>query len=67
MNKLNSNLKGFKKAKEKKEKKRFIRNGVVYDPNIDKPHFTDYDYEENEENKKVYLKGKSKRKVYHGV
>lgn len=45
-----------------KIKKRYIRNKIVYDPNIDPDIMGD-----DPEAKKQYKEGKSKRKVYHGV
>lgn len=50
----------------KNKKQMYIRNGIVYDPNIEEDIF-DSDYEENKKNKKKYLSGKSKRKKYFGV
>ena len=48
-------------------KKLYIRNNIVYDPDIEAPDvFDGYDYDENKKNKKTYLANRyEKRKEYH--
>ena len=46
------------------KKKMYIRNDIVYDPNIDFPSPFDYDFEEVTEHRKRYRSGKGKRKEY---
>lgn len=45
----------------------FIRNDVVYDPNIDYPSPFDPEYEEVGLLKKQYRSGKGKKKRYRGA
>jgi hypothetical protein len=54
-------------VKHKKPKQKYIRNDIVFDPNISIPDFLDYDFESNKAAKKQYLKGKKKRKKYFGI
>jgi hypothetical protein len=50
----------------KKKKTRYLRNGIVFDPNIEEDIF-DMGYEESQKNKKIYRKGKKKREVWKGL
>jgi hypothetical protein len=48
-------------------KKRYVRNGIVFDPNIELDMF-DYDYEETMKAKKKYTApGSHRRKLYKGL
>lgn len=49
-------------------KKKFIRNGIVFDPNIIDDPFG-FNDDDNQQNKKQYLSGprKAKRKRYFGI
>jgi hypothetical protein len=49
-----------------KKKKMYIRNDVVYDPNIDFPTVFDPEYEDVTLLKKKYHAGKWKRKPWRG-
>ena len=49
-----------------KKKKMYIRNGIVFDPNIEEDMF-DMGWETSRANRKKYLKGKIKRKRYFGI
>lgn len=49
-----------------KKKQLFIKNGIVFDPNIEDDPFG-FDHEINLVNRKKYLKGKIKRKRYFGI
>jgi hypothetical protein len=50
----------------KRKKQMYIRNNIVFDPNIEEDFF-DIGYELSMKNKKKYLKGKGKRKKYFGI
>lgn len=50
-----------------KKKTMYIRNEIVFDPNLEPPSVFDYDYEDVMENKNKYRSGKGKRKVYRGI
>lgn len=48
------------------KKKMYVRNDVVYDPNIDFPTVFDSEYEDVSLLKKQYHSGKGKRKPWTG-
>ena len=47
-------------------KKRYIRNGIVFDPNIAEDMF-DMGWEQSQKNRRIYRKGRAKRKRYFGI
>ena len=49
-----------------RKKQMYIRNNIVFDPNIEED-FMDTGYETSMKNKKKYLKGKKKRTKYFGI
>lgn len=49
-----------------KKKTMYIRNNIVFDPNIEPSSVFDFDYEDTMENKRIYRSGKTKRKIYRG-
>ena len=49
-----------------RKKKMWIKNGIVFDPNIEEDMF-DMGYAQSQRNRKKYLKGKIKRKRYFGI
>ena len=47
-----------------KKKQMYIRNGIVFDPNIP---YDPFGFSDSEESRTIYRKGKTKRKKYFGI
>jgi hypothetical protein len=54
-------------TKKAKKKQLWIRNDIVFDPNLDFPSVFDFEYEEVKNLRSQYRKGKKKKERYYGI